>query len=789
MGKGHSVGVNGQSGRLRFGEFELDLVKGELRKKGRTVRLQPQPCKVLTALASRPGQLVTREELKHRIWNGTTFVDFEQGLNFCVRQIRLALDDDAESPKFIETVPRRGYRFVFPITDPNGQPASGLTEEAASPPSPQNADSAVAATRYRALKRSHGLLWPWVSAAVLTALGIVAFGLWFRGHRPTLTDKDKIVLADFVNTTGDPVFDGALRQGLAVQLEQSPFLSLVSGEQIQQALRMMKQQPDTKLTPEIAREICQRTSSAAVLNGSIIQVGSQYSLILKAERCSDGESIASAQTLASDKSHVLDALGKSSSDIRKKLGESFASLQKFSTPLEQATTSSLDALHAYDLGFKTGADRSDDIAAIPLFQRATTIDPNFALAYLLLGMMYADLREETLSKENIQKAYDLRSQVSQREKLFIESEYYSNNLGDLQKAQQVYTVWTQTYPRDWLPRNEAMWLYSVLGQPDKALIEIREAHMLYPESGLINGNLLSAYISADRMAEARAVAEEAKVKTPDTFQVRANLYRLAFLENDRAGMEKQIAFSSGKPGLEDQLLNNEADTAAYFGKLAQSRELSGRAVASAQRAEEKETAAAYLADAALREALLGNNNEAQQQAATALRLSTTANVQVSAAIVFALTARLARVEELAEQLGKNHPDDTLAHAVLLPNLTALAALKRNDAPKAIEALRPAIPYELGASLYPGYYRGLAYLAAHQSNEAATEFQKILDHRGLVWNLPISALAHLQLGRALANQGDTSKARAAYQDFLMLWRDADPDIPILKKAKLEYARLQ
>lgn len=783
------MGANGQSARLRFGEFELDLDKGELRKKGRPVRLQPQPCKVLSALASRPGELVTREELRHQIWNGTTFVDFEQGLNFCVRQIRLALDDDADSPKFIETAPRRGYRFVFPVTPAAGQAANGLTEAAASLPSPRYADSPKATTSNGVSKHAHGLLWPWVSAAVLTALGIVAIGLWFRGHRPTLTDKDKVVLADFVNTTGDPVFDGALRQGLAVQLEQSPFLSLVSGEQIQQALRMMKQQPHTKLTPEIAREICQRTSSAAVLNGSIIQIGIQYSLILRAERCSDGESIASTQTLASNKSHVLDALGKASSDIRKKLGESLASIQKFSTPLEQATTPSLDALQAYDLGFKTGADRSDDIAAIPLFQRATTLDPNFALAYLLLGMMYANLGEETLSKDNIQKAYDLRSAVSQREKLFIESEYFSNNLGDLQKAQQVYTVWTQTYPRDWLPRNEAMLLYSFLGQPDKALDEIREAHTLYPESGLINGNLLSAYICAGRIDEAHAVAEEVKVKTPDTFQVRANLYRLAFLQNDRAGMEEQIAFSSGKPGLEDQLLNNEADTAAYFGKLAQSREFSRRAVASAQRAEEKETAAAYLADTALREALLGNNSEAQQQAATALRLSTTANVQVNAAIVFALTARLARVEELAEQLGKNHPDDTLTHSVHLPTLTALAALNRNDAPKAIEALRAAIPYELGASLYPAYYRGLAYLAVHQSNEAATEFQKILDHRGLVWNLPISALAHLQLGRAFAIQGDTPKARAAYQDFLTLWRDADPDIPILKQGKAEYARLR
>ena len=782
------MGVNEQS-RLRFGEFDLDLEHYELRKKGRPVRLQLQPCKVLSALASRPGELVTREELKRQIWNGTTFVDFEQGLNFCVRQIRLALDDDAESPKFIETVPRRGYRFVFPVTPENGQPANGQTEPETTLHSAHHGHSETAPSAYRVSMHANGRLWLWVSAAVLTALGIVAIGPWSHRHRPPLTDKDKIVLADFVNTTGDPIFDGALRQGLAVQLEQSPFLSLISGEQVQQALRMMKRQTDTKLTPEIAREICQRTSGAVVLNGSIIQIGIQYSLILRAERCSDGETIASTQTLAGDKSHVLDALGKASSDIRKKLGESLASIQKFSTPLEQATTQSLDALQAYDLGFKTGAERSDDIAAIPFFQRATTLDPNFALAYLLLGMMYENLGEETLSKENIQRAYDLRSAVSLREKLFIESEYYSNNLGDLQKAQQVYSVWTQMYPRDWLPRNEAMQLYNFLGQPDKALDEIREAHTLYPESGLINGNLLSAYISAGRMDEARVFAKEIKVKTPDTFQVRANLYRLAFLQNDRAGMEEQIAFSSGKPGLEDQLLNNEADTAAYYGKLAHSREFSSRAVASARRAEDKETAAAYLADAALREALLGNNSEALRQAAAALLLSKTANVRVTAAIVFALTARGTRMRAIAEQLGKDYPDDTLTRFVYLPTLTALAALSGNEAPKAIEALSVATPYELGVSLYPAYYRGLAYLSTHQSKEAATEFRKILDHSGLVWNLPINALAHLQLGRAFAIQGDTPKARAAYQDFLMLWKDADPDIPILKQAKREYAELQ
>jgi DNA-binding winged helix-turn-helix (wHTH) protein/Flp pilus assembly protein TadD len=780
--------ANSPDSAVRFGVFEVDLRSGELRKSGVRIRLQDQPFKVLVALLERPGQLVTREELRRRVWPTESFGDFDHAVNIAIGKLRTALGDSAGVPRYVETLHRRGYRFVFPVTPANGQPSSGLTEAAASPPSPHYSNSEMAGSAHGLSRHAHRLLRPWVSA-VLTALGIVAMGLWFRGHTSKLTDKDKIVLADFVNTTGDPVFDGALRQGLAVQLEQSPFLSLVSGEQIQRALQMMKQHPDAKLTPEIAREVCQRTSSAAVLNGSIIQVGTQYSLILRAERCSDGESIASTQVLASDKSHVLEALGNASIDIRKRLGESFASIQKFSTPLEQATTPSLEALQAYDLGFKTGADRSDDIAAIPLFQRAITLDPNFALAYLLLGMMYANLGEETLSIENIQKAYDLRSAVSQREKLFIESEYYSINTGDLHKAQQVYTVWTQMYPRDWLPRNEGMLLYRFLGRPDKALDEIREAHMLYPESGLINGNLLSAYICVDRMDEARAVAEEAKLRTPDTFLVRSNLYRLAFLQNDRAEMEEQIAFSSGKPGLEDQILNNEADAAAYYGKLAQSREFSHRAIASALRADDKETAGAYWADAALREALFGNNREAQKQAETAIRLSTTANVQVNAAIVFALTASVARAGELAEQLGKNHPDDTLMHSVYLPTVIALAALRGNNAPRAIETLRVTISYELGMSLYPAYYRGLAYLADRQANAAATEFQKILDHRGLVWNLPFGTLAHLQLARAFATQGNNPKARAAYEDFLTLWRDADPDIPILKQAKREDAKLR
>ena len=635
--------------------------------------------------------------------------------------------------------------------------------------------------------------WAAVAGATIVLSGLAVGGwLFFSRKAHALTDKDTIVLADFTNTTGDTVFDGTLRQGLEVQLEQSPFLSIVPDQQIQQTLQMMGQKPDATLTSDIARELCQRTESTAVLDGSIAQIGTEYLLTVKAVNCTSGESLASTEAQASDKNHVLDALGKTASEIRNKLGESLSTVQKFNTPLQQATTPSLEALQAYSAGYRAAIGEGDFTAARHLFQQAIKLDSNFAMAYLGLGLSSGAVGETALESENIRKAFGLHAGVSEREKLWIDSEYQSIT-GNREKAQQVFEVWAQTYPRDWVPRHELGSLYYELGQYDKALAEFRVALRLYPESGLIYDNLVLTYAGLNRLKEARATADEAKMKHIDSPELRVNLYKLAFLQNDAQGMAQQVAFGAGKPGLEDQLLGNEADTAAYSGRLEKARDFSRQAVASAKRAEEKEAAAGYEADAALREALFDNEREARQMADAALRISTGKDVQYGTGLTLASGGDATRAQTLADNLNNRFPEDTIVQFNYVPTLHAQLALSRADASNTIVFLEAAAPYELGdvggGALYPAYVRGEAYLALHQGREAAVEFQKILDHRGIVLNEPIGALAHLQIGRAYAMQGDTAKARAAYRDFLTLWKDADPDIPILKEAKAEYAKLQ
>ncbi|MGC1254744.1 MAG: protein kinase family protein, partial [Candidatus Acidiferrales bacterium] len=643
----------------------------------------------------------------------------------------------------------------------------------------------------KAAAKSTRFRWGMVTGATILVIGLAVGGwLFFSRKAHALTDKDTIVIADFTNTTGDAVFDGTLRQGLSVQLEQSPFLSIVPDQQIQQTLKMMDQKPDVKLTPEVARELCQRTGSAAVLNGSITQIGTQFLLTLKAVNCVSGESLASTEAQASDKNHVLDALGKSASEIRNKLGESLSTVQKFDTPLEQATTSSLDALQAYSLGRRASAG-SSWAAAVPLFQRAVSLDPNFAMANARLGTCYTNLGEITLGAENTRKAYELRDRVSEREKFYIESHYYQNATGDLEKARQVLQLWVDTYPRDWQPLPPVYAISSVLGQYEKSLAAARESFRLIPTTGLSYSELVVAYIYLGRLEEARATAEAALAKKLDSPDLHFLLYSLAFLQNDTGGMAQQVAWSSGKPGVEDVLLSSEAYTAAFSGRLGMARELSRRAVDSAQRAEEKEVAAGYRADAALREALFGNPVEARQQAAAALALSHGRDVQYEAALALAFAGDAVHAQTLADDLDKRFPEATILQFNYLPTIHAQLALSRNDSSKAVDALQAAMPFELGVAggLYPIYVRGEAYLAARQGSEAAAEFQKIVDHRGIVVSEPIGALAHLQIGRAYVMQGDTAKAKPAYQDFLTLWKDADPDIPILIAAKSEYAKLK
>jgi eukaryotic-like serine/threonine-protein kinase len=789
---------------LRFGEFELNAEAGELRKAGLLLKIHPQPFRVLLLLAERSSQIVTREEIQRTLWGDNTFVDFEGGINFCIKQVRSALADDAEKPRYVETVPRRGYRFIASVTliestkhpIPFVRPAGSNTALQAAGDAaefgPTHRIQVLPAPFFPALagRRSRKM----VGAAIIAVsfIGIlIATAIAYLRRPPKLTEKDSIVLADFTNTTGDSVFDGTLRQGLSVQLEQSPFLSIISDQQIQQTLRLMDRPPDAKLTPEIAWEICQRTGSAAVLDGSIASLGSQYVLGLEAVNCRTGDSLAREQVQAARKEEVLRSLGDASTKLRGKLGESLGTVQKFNTPVEQATTPSLEALQAFSVGWNT-IGNGDYEAAVPFFRRALGLDPKFAMAYASLGMAYLNVGQTALAAENSRKAYELRQKVSEREKFYIESHYYLVATGDLEQARQVCELWLQTYSRDDTPPGNLVYIYSVFGQYEKALPEARDALRLGP-GGIYYPHLVSVYLFLDRLEEARAMADEALERKFDSPYLRSTRYQLAFLQSDAAAMEQQVAWAAGRPGVEDALLGLEADTAAYSGRLMKAREFSRQATASAQRAEEKESAADYEADAAVREALFGNATEAKQRVALALRLSTGRDVQYGAALALALTGDEARAVALAEDLGKRFPEDTIVQFNYLPTLHAQLAVDRNNSSKAIEALQVAAPYELGhvayGGLYPVFVRGEAYLCALQGSAAVAEFQKILDHPGIVMNEAVGAMARLDLARAYVLQGDKAKARGAYQNFLILWNDADPNIPVLRQAKSEYAKLQ
>ena len=633
-------------------------------------------------------------------------------------------------------------------------------------------------------------------AFVVIAMSVSGW-LFFSGKTHALTDKDTIVLADFTNTTGDAVFDGTLRQGLSVQLEQSPFLRLVPDQQIQQSLRMMGQPVDLKVTPVIARELCQRTGSAAVLDGSIAQIGTPYLLTVKAVNCGSGESLASAEAEASDKSHVLDALGKAASEIRNKLGESLSTVQKFDTPLEQATTASLDALKAFSSAVKIHATAGDD-AAIPFFKRAIELDPKFALAYAWLGIAYTEVGEASIAADYTRKAYELRERTSEPEKYFITSRYHKSVTGNMEKAEQTCQLWSQAFPRSEMPHIHLSGsIYPLTGQYEKGVEEGREAVRLSPNFSPTYALLGFDYIAVNRLDEAKANYQQAlehKLQNPGFHLA---LYQIAFLQNDAAGMAQQVAQSKGKPGLEHTLMANEADTAAFSGRLKGAREFSRRAVDSAQRAEEKEAAATYSALSGLREALFGNADEAHRRATLALKSSSGRDVQYGAALGLAYAGDDRQAQELSDDLSRGYPEATIVQFNYLPTLRAKLALNRGKASEAIDGLRAAAPYELGqttsstygwTALYPVYVRGEAYLAARQGSEAVAEFQKILDHRGISLNEPIGALAHLGLARGYVLTDDTAKARTKYQDFLDLWKDADPDLPVLQQAKREYVKL-
>jgi eukaryotic-like serine/threonine-protein kinase len=638
-------------------------------------------------------------------------------------------------------------------------------------------------------------------AIVPGAAAVLAFfvaGYFYLHRAPRLTDKDMIVLADFINTTGDPVFDGTLRQGLAVQLEQSPFLSLIPDERIQRTLRLMGQPADARLTPELAKEICERTASAAVLDGSIAPIGSQYVLGLRARNCRTGDTLDEEQVQAARKEDVLSALTQIASKFRTRVGESLSTVEKHDTPLAEATTPSLEALKAYSTARKVHFSTFGAAAALPLYRRAIEIDPKFATAYAYLGNMYGEVGESDLSAESTSKAYQLRDRASDAEKFFITASYDLRVTGNMEKMQQACELWAQTYPREMMPHAFLGTVYQITGKYEKSVEEIKKAIGLDPDFALGYDILAASYEHLDRLGDAGNTLQQASERKLEIPLHLFRRYEIAFLKADRAGMERIAALGREKSGTEDSISDLEAFVLAYSGHLQQARKTSRRAADLAQQAAQRETAALFDTGAGLWEAFFGNAPTARRSAMAALELSKDREVEYGAAFALALSGDSSRSQTLANNLERRFGEDTSVRFSYLPALRALLALNHGEPAKAIELLQVAVPYDLGVprssihgnfgALYPVYVRGEAYLAAHQGAEAAAEFQKILDHRGIVVSDPIGALAHLQLGRAFVLSGDKTKAKTAYQDFLTLWKDADPDIPIFKQAKSEYAKL-
>jgi tetratricopeptide (TPR) repeat protein len=667
---------------------------------------------------------------------------------------------------------------------------------------------ATAEAGLRPATKSTGRRWMAISAlaAVAVALGVGAW-LYFARKAQALTEKDTIVLADFANSTGDAVFDDTLKTALSIALNQSPFLNVLSDNKVAATLKLMTRPRDTKLTPDVARELCQRAGSKAYLAGSIASLGSQYVLGLKAVNCRSGDPLAEEQVTAESKEKVLDTLGQAATKLRGELGESLATVQKLDVPLAQATTSSLEALQAYSLGNKAQNEKGS-AAALPDHQRAIQLDPNFALGYNAVGSDYFGLSEVGRASEYYTKAFQLREHASEREKLTIAADYYSSVTGELDKAVQTYQEAIESYPRYFAAYANLGTIFAEQGKYENADEVTRQALRLAPDSVNLYDNIANYALALQRFDETRQTIHEAQARKADDFILHNALYALAFLGADSAAMAEQQQWFAGKPEYENDGLSLASDTEAYAGHLGKTRELTKRAVDSAIRADSMESAAIWQAIAAQRETAYGNATDARQQAAEAMKLAPASQgVEVEAALAFAMAGDTARAESLAQDLGKRYPLDTQMQSLWLPAIQGQLGLNKKNPTAALNTLQAASPIELGqinfvaniSCLYHVYVRGEAYLAAGRGSAAAAEFQKILDHGGIVWNCWTGALARLGVARANALQAKTSqgadadaarvRALAAYKDFLALWKDADPDIPILIAAKAEYAKLK
>ena len=769
---------NGVKHLYEFGLFRLDPQKRLLLRDNEPVPLTPKAFDTLLVLVQNNERVVPKDDLMKAVWPDS-FVE-EANLSQNIFTLRRALGDSAEPRRYIVTVPGRGYQFTEKVHEVDGERQAELVVESHT------------RTRVVVEQGRSGAIWVLAAAVVLFVASIGGI-FYFRSQTTKrLTERDTIVLADFTNATGDPVFDDALKQGLSVQLEQSPFLALISERRVNETLKLMGRSAGDRLTPEIGREVCLRTGSQAVLSGSIAALGSQYVISLKVVNCNTGDALAQAQEQAASKEKVLAALSDATAKLRHELGESMATLQQYAVPLEQATTPSLEALKAYSLAYAQ-ANKGALLDSIPLYKRAIELDPDFATAYAHLGQAYANSSQDELAVATIKQAFERRARASEIEKLYITTRYYELVSKDVDKRIEALETWTRMYPRNGTAHNDLAAEYVDMGRFDQGLAEAQEAVRLSP-SHYTGYELLGwSYLGLNRFPEVKAIREKQVAEGVAGHWDHIDLYLIAVFANDAVSMQREADWAKGKT-YEFFMLRTIAAVQASTGKLQKARETYREAAESARRAGFNDIANDMAGNSALMDVIVGNVPHADQKSLAASLSAENEHARRVAGRIYAIRGDVQRASAIADDLTKHAPSATYVNKVWVPLIRAEIEISQGNPAQAIEQLQSAAPYEFGwkAGLWPNYVRGRAYLKAQRGKEAAAEFEHILEHRGSCFNdstsLLLYALSPLQLARAQVLAGDATAARKSYQNFLTLWKDADPDIPILKQAKAEYANL-